>query len=1307
MGVSFKISSSGSRFKPKPALVSEAVAEASKIPSKNESNNSTTNTVTSFRKFDGRDEESVKLSDSSLSSRLHQCFSDHEVSFTLNLFPDGYSIGKPSEDSGQHTSVHDAPKLLHPYDRASEPLFLAIESGWLPGDIFNDIPCKYVDGGLICQVRDFRKCISDSGSIVPSTDASPHTTKVHLKMSLENVVKDISLFADVSWTYGDLMEVESRVLKALQPKLCLDPTPRLDRLCQDPVPPKLKLGLSGLRTKRMREMPDVSLTSISRLHGKRISVGRFPDSSTYRSGESASGELLPQHMQDSFSVQNISLGPSNVMTSRSGGFVQDPMVSAMNVIPQQSKFLVGNQRSTQDSLTSTVLNTPIASPVAQDMTITYNDNVNSNALPHGKLESQDGQMLSYSGKRARLGSVADTIHPQQLGSYMDSLQASDVQWKNHLLQQQANARGIQFSNTGMPRYSQIGHEGPSNQDGSTAVSLGQQGMRYGDQLEADKLDKSESIRVKTDGKIAEAESNQMDPRLQQRSSQQAFMRPNFHQAGWNNLGQQAEKDPRKEEHIQKRRASQSPRVSSSIVTQSPLSGKSSELASGLLGIQYGAVSSAIPLGPSQREKSAGMSIPSVGRSQSGICSANDSMQQQGQVAGKWRSNSLPKTPAMSGVGSPASISNVSIPMNAASPSISTGTVADQSMLEKFSKIEMVAARYKLNCKRSKTDELSRKQRTFSPQEVGIGLSTISSDEITDDDSAMPLSKSLIGGSINTLKSRVLSFRLPDRTVPPGTTPVATSVRTRLIMSEKPQDGTVTMHVGDLEDRDYLNAEDYLPSLSTPHFADLLAAQFSVLMLREGYFLDDHVQARQLGPPVVPSPNQRIVSSIPSSVNESQQYAEATSAPQMHETKPIINANSAMNSPSSNLLASTGMLSAGGNPQALQMSQGLIHSGSAAARTPQMDTQQSVSQQHALLPNNQQQQMMHQHQPQFSRSVLLPPTSFPNTLVGQNSNLPLGNSQMVNKASSLQMLQQQQQPNQQQPSPSQAQIQSQMQRKMMMGLGTAVGMGGNIANNIVGLGGLGNVMGMGSPRGIGGSSPIPGMGNMSQNGMAINQASNFTNAISQQLRSGSLTPMQAQAILASRMRITQNRGMMGGPQSGMSGMTGGAATRQMQPTGSPGLSMLSQTLHRGGGGNSPNPMQRPSMAAPRLMTGMNVHMNQQQLLQIQQQHMQHQQMQQQHQQQSVPDPQPQMQQQQEASPLQSVISAQQVSSPGLVQQQQQQASPQMSSGAMNPTSAGNPDPGPASPQLSSQTLGSVGSISNSSMDLQGVNKKSTG
>lgn len=296
---------------------------------------------------------------------------------------------------------------------------------------------------------------------------------------------------------------------------------------------------------------------------------------------------------------------------------------------------------------------------------------------------------------------------------------------------------------------------------------------------------------------------------------------------------------------------------------------------------------------------------------------------------------------------------------------------------------------------------------------------------------------------------------------------------------------------------------------------------------------------------------------------------------------------------------------------------------------------------------------------------------------------------------------------------------------MMGLGTA---------NIVGLAGLGNAMGMGTARGIAGTgisapmTPISGMGNVGQNPINLSQAPNISNAISPHIRSGSLS--QA-AIMASKLRMGHNRGsMLGGPQSSIGGISGG---RQMHP-GSASLSMLGQTLNRA----NMSPMQRAAMGPmgpPKLMAGMNHYMNQQQQQQQHQQQppqqqqlqlQQQQQLQQQLQQQQLHQPHQLQQQQETTSPLQAVVSPQQVGSPSTIgipqlnqqtQQQQQQSSPQqmsqrtpmspqISSGAIHAMSAGNAEACPASPQLSSQTLGSVGSITNSPMDIQGVNKSNS-
>lgn len=489
------------------------------------------------------------------------------------------------------------------------------------------------------------------------------------------------------------------------------------------------------------------------------------------------------------------------------------------------------------------------------------------------------------------------------------------------------------------------------------------------------------------------------------------------------------------------------------------------------------------------------------------------------------------------------------------------------------------------------------------------------------------------------------------------------------------------------------------------------------MTREGYMReDDRIQVKPnrvnlpLGSQSGVPPNSTVA-------DMQQQYGEPIPGQSAIEVaKPPSGSNASLHL-SQNLVANTRMLPPG-NPQALQMSQGLISGVSMAPRPQQLDSQQAVQQQQQQLQQNHH-SLMQQQNPQFQRSMMLGTNQLSHLNgVGQNSNMPLGNHMMNKPALQIQMLQQQQQ-------------QPQMQRKMMMGLGTAMGMS-NLRNSIVGLSPMGNPMGMGAARGMGGtgiSAPmtsIAGMGNMGQNPMNLSQASNITNSMSQQFRPGTMASSQADLISKLRMVQSQNRGnMLGSPQSSITGISG---ARQMHP-GSASLSMLGQSLNRA----NMSTLQRAAMGPmgpPKLMSGMNLYMNQQQQqhqsqqpqqLQLQQQ--QQLQLQQQQQQQL----QLQQQQQEETtSQLQAVVSPPQVGSPSPMgvpplsqqPQQRQQASPQqmsqrtpmspqqMSSGAIHAMSAGNPEACPASPQLSSQTLGSVGSITNSPMDMQGVNKSNS-
>ncbi|XP_076885770.1 protein PHYTOCHROME-DEPENDENT LATE-FLOWERING-like [Bidens hawaiensis] len=1216
MVVSFKVSKTGTRPKPKPKpdpvadeeedvgahppIHNNQFAKAKAKPSVDVTEN-------------GRDDSEI---------------SDADISFFINLFPDGYSIGNPSEN---RIVVQDDPKFLHPYDRTSESLFLAIERGLLPADFLDDIPCKYNNGAVACEVRDYRNSASEPGvNNGSSADSSrPITTKIRLKMSLENVVKDIPLISDSSWTYGDLMEAEARILIALNPKMDINPTPNLDRLCRPPTCTNLNLNIRELRWKRLRQMagPDNSV------NGKKICIDRVP--------ENQNSALMVQ--------------PSDFVNS-----------TAQNVVPAspslsyQSKYQIGsgNPRVMQDH----------GSGPVQDMMNSYPESMNSNL---GKRENQDSQLSSMTGltKRARSNSMGLDGSPQQMDGLNSLMQQQQPQHSQQ--HQQSIGRGIQLPyNAGMQKYP---FEGSFNQE---QLTMGQPGLRYNL--------KQEPVDPELNRNMQMVDSD-VDPRLQQQRLNQQFQRSSFPPTPWNTLD-----NSRKEEQFQRRKSAQSPRVSSGTLPQSPLSSKSGEFSSGSHGAQYAP----------QRDKSAVTSVPTVGGA--------GSLTSYAQMAAR-RSTSLPKTPAaMSGVGSPASVSNISGPgpFNASSPLV--GKEADKSIRDKFSKIEMLTARYQLNMKKNKVDEYIE-NTSFSTQQLNHHLfNDLNNENPKDED--MPLSKSLVGGSVNVCKTRVLIFEQKERVLQGNGFSVSKS-RTRLILSEKRDDGTVAMHYGELDDCDYLASEECLPTLPNTHIADLLAAQFQTLMLREGYELaDDHLQ---------PKPTNTVRSSgdqpnnNPSGVLSPK--IEMSDTVSGHEiAKPSDSGNNNNNNASVNSSASR--MHPPANSQLMQISQG--GSGLLPPTRPmQPESQPSFQQnQHNLI----------QQQLQRSPAMMLAsnPLSHLNAM-GQNSNMQqLGH--MLNKTTplQLQMLQQQQQ-QQQQP---------QMQRKMMMGLGN-VGMGGNTGNNMVGLQGMGNnivgLQGMGANRGI--SPPmtgvLSGMGNnMGQTSINMNQASNFSNVISQQLRNGVITPVQAQMMNAKLRMVQQNRAMMGGAggQSGnITGLPG--ANRQMHP-GSSNYSMLGPGMNRA---NNVNPMQRTAMAPPKLMSGMNAYMNQPQQLpnqqQQQQMHVQQQQQpqmtHQQQQQQQLPHQhqhqqlQQQQQQQESSSPLQAVLSPpqQQVGSPsmGLQQASPQQMSqrtpmsPQLSSGAIHPPmSAGNQEAnGPASPQLSSQTMGSVSSMTNSPMDVQGVNKSS--
>ncbi|XP_042432314.1 protein PHYTOCHROME-DEPENDENT LATE-FLOWERING-like [Zingiber officinale] len=1267
MGISFKISKIGKRYHPKSNFKPEEDDQSK----------------------EGYEESSHVLHGAGLDREIeitnaangtNNLFPEHEVSFILNLYLNGYSIGKPSEIENCQTQLQDV-KPLHPYDRASETLFSAIESGWLPSDILDDIPCNYYHGTVVCEVRDYRKCFSEQGSTASAANATPIVQKVQLRMSLENVIKDISLIADDSWTYSDLMEVEARVVKALNSHLYLNPTPKLERLWKGPTVTKLNFGIG--RKKRPLHTSEVTISSNNQNPEKKICTDRISESSHCGSGETESQvrHASLQQAYETMPLQHLSSGVQSMRSNKFGMKLTLPL-------PSQAKLqtVVNSPTSSQDhgpGHPSSISGITANISSSQNLMGSHPDKV-SNSPRSMKRENLDSQLTPFIGikRQKQTPTGVDGIQQQwqQKGSQLVGLTGTDLQWKNQMLHSHVDAKGGQYASTlGNQRYPTTVVNSTPNQDPGASFHFNHQGMRFGPKEE--QLDRQEQDRCKEVLQALPVNS----PVDQQQSRAHLLQQPYIRNhpptpVQWQNARPVSEKDMLKDDTYQKRKSVPSPRVSSGPMVQSPVSSRSGEISSGSAGGQFSGIATASALGV-QKDKLIANSNAAIG-APSVTSSPSDSLNRQQHTSGtaKSKPNSMTKTQNVSAVGSPASVSNMNPSLIVNSPSIGTAPLGDQVIIERFMKIDAITQRYQLNLKKNKVDDYPEKGPTqHSTQELAIWLSdSFNGEDFTDQ--RKPLSKSLIGGTINTCMDRTISFLRNE--------PVH-QVSMRLIMTEKPFDGTVSMQYEYMDDS---KIQDYQLTLPTTNHADLLAAQFAQLMEHDGFQkAEDKIQPipiHMVAPPGNLSSGSPMM--VDTSTSEMKPPEIASGQPSQVPFPAVANAIGPMNS-SQHPFSNARMMAAANYSQNLAITQGYLTGASMSARLQQVD--QSMLKSHQQQPQQQQQmqqntsQLQQQQLPstQLQRSSTLLSANPLSHMIGQNSNLQIGTNQMVNnKPLQLQILQQQKQ-------------QQQLPRKMME-LNPAMSMG-NMGNNVMGLGNLNNVIGMGGMRAI--SSPIgtmSGMGNLSPHQMNLVSASNFSAGIPQ----NSLTHAQFAAMTSKFRMAPQNRAGLYS-QSGIAG-TGGS-TNQVLPSLS-GLSMLS-ALHRA----NMNPLQRNAMSSmgPPKGPGANIYLNPQQQQQLQLQPLQQQPQQQQQQQ----------IQQQISSPLQQaqVGSPPLVVSPSAMLMQHQQLSPQqmgqqtalspqqLSSGALQQiNNSANPEAGPASPQLSSQTHGSVGSITSSPMEqLQGANK----
>ncbi|KAG6715153.1 hypothetical protein I3842_05G236800 [Carya illinoinensis] len=528
MGLSFKVAKTGTRYRPKLLQIEDKDNENGSVTESQKSANEGNITEKGAR--------AAEYSNSFTKPTVHSVSEDLEVSFLLNLFPNGFSFGKATE------VFNDEPKQLHPYDRASKTLFSAIEYGCLPGDLLDDIPCKYVNGALLCEIRDYRNLWPQKGGPAASVEKSLVVHKVLLHICMENVVKDISLIADDSWTYEDILEIESRILKALQPDLHLNPDPLWERHRGERLAKKLNLGIAwSWKKRRLGDTIAVHTSSRNPNNGTQIS--------------------------SSCDIQNS--------ITQSGFAYQDRVTCLQenNVLPETTSLsnplMVDNQLADSCNQSVSIAQKKSSFVCVQDFSNARSNStkaISSISGEKGRCETE--ALQEYIPIKLKQEPV-DFSQQQLPGGQAKSILAPELLWKNTLLHQPIMAEKLQDEkNQHKSHPSLLINSGQPFLEGIPRLLAGTPTCTV-------KQEPAESSFRSSDVRKINDNSFQMDKRITQSNLQQfeqqqlsALLRANtpYTHSSCNRVTQPVDKSLRNESATQKRKALQNPQVSGGMRT---------------------------------------------------------------------------------------------------------------------------------------------------------------------------------------------------------------------------------------------------------------------------------------------------------------------------------------------------------------------------------------------------------------------------------------------------------------------------------------------------------------------------------------------------------------------------------------------------------------------------------------------------------------------------------------------------------------------------------------------------------------------
>ncbi|XP_057988228.1 protein PHYTOCHROME-DEPENDENT LATE-FLOWERING [Hevea brasiliensis] len=828
MGVSFKVARVGSRYKPKLLQIEED----------NEIENGYGNDHQdrlNEGRFDLIEDKVAGHSKELAEPALHRVLEDPEVSFSLNLFENGFSFGKPAE------VFNDVPKQLVPYDRASETLFTAIEYGWLPGDVFDQIPCKYVNGAVLCEIQDYRNCLSQKAGTA-AAESSPTIHKVLLQMCMENVVKDILSMSNESWSYGDLLEVESRILKALQPDLHLNPNPLLDRFCEETPTKKINLGITwGWKKRKLSCVPNSDSQSGICLP----SIGSTQESN-FQFGLAYHGIEVPT------SQKNI----SRVVPSLQAGKVAQDNIHNYQSVDGCNKYAAADLSSPTASIGRDKREPP--SLVPSERSECETETVERLILKKPRQEP-DFTLEQLLGNLAEIG-----LSPELLRK--NNLMYQQVGAEKSILERYHDLRGsLSLTNKGQH---EILEGNPKLPTGMPNVTVKQE------PLETTDFPNSDVRKVKDKSIIMDLRSNQSDlQQLLQKST--LSLKANSHPAV------AVDKNLRNENVTQK--LLPSPQVTSDVRAASlrllhgeSLPGEASvptkqkknicprgsriKMIDSLAGTRNKSPLSlkanshpSVTVGKNLRNENVTRKVLPSPQVTSDVRAASlrllhgESLLGEASVPTKQKKNICPRGSSIKMIDSLASTRNMSTAdAIAASGNLHSNMVSDvecNPYLERFLKIGGVTQRYRMNDEH-KVDQRLPSKPFFHTALVAFHLAN-SEDRMLKDatTNGIPLSKCFIDRKLNVSKTRTLTFvheaYVCQRN---GIFQDVSGAQIKLVMSEMVNEGNVEITlVYEQEGRDSISLP-LSPNCPSTHFADLFAAQFQSLLEKEGYRIArDHIQ----------------------------------------------------------------------------------------------------------------------------------------------------------------------------------------------------------------------------------------------------------------------------------------------------------------------------------------------------------------------------------------------------------------------------------------------------------------------------------